>query len=213
MAKVNSFCSVAGCRTKSPHAEDSVVAGLINLCNQPHNMAALVHDALRELGNAACNELAHDQFLAFISRLRQIEEIHFRTLYLLLFATPNERDHILSGAMPNGLRGYYRKINEAVFNGQGDWEAAQAGLYSGEFTVMDNLNEGAHVSYPAMLSARGWTKHPEHRIKLETYQTHLQSRLAKWRYIHQLFNTGKSREHVLEAVKTAYRSVPEHTDD
>ena len=125
--KPNPCCPVHGCNAKQPHTKDKQVSALMFLVEHPEQMASVVHDAIGELGNAACNELNSKHYLAFISRLRQVEELYMRTLCLLVLASPEEQPHIVSGAMPNGLSRYYEAVSPAIFTGQPNWKMFSRG--------------------------------------------------------------------------------------
>ena len=122
--KINPNCSVRGCKATASHLQDKHVKVLMDSTTaRPHVMAAYIADGLAQLGNSACNDLANHNALGFITRQRQIQELHVRGLYLLLIAEAAEQAHMLSGDMPNGLASYYRKVNELIFHKQIDWEA------------------------------------------------------------------------------------------
>jgi hypothetical protein len=201
--KVNPNCSVAGCQTKEPHVQDKHVKDLLELVtNKPHVMAGYIAEGLSQLGNSACNDLANNNALGFIARQRQIQELHIRGLYLLLIAEPPEQAHMLSSDLPNGLSAYYKTVNDLIFHNQTDWEAQKAGLNGDTFTIMKNLHEGAHVSFKALLMAKGFYKHA--MITPETFAAYIKGLLTKYKFIHGAFKSGKTQTEVLDGVQNLF---------
>ena len=82
--------------------------------------------------------------------MRQPEELYFRTLYILFIASDGEIPHILSGDLPNSFSQIYNAVNEAILEGRGEMTEVKPGMVSGEFRMIDNLNDGAHVGFGAM---------------------------------------------------------------
>ena len=122
---------------------------------KPEYLAALVHDAIGKLGDSILRDLQDRNFFAFQSRLRQPEELYIRTLYVLFIATPEELPHIFSSALPNGFTKLYREVNRVIFEGRGPLEVSQPGLNGDPFTPIDTLNQGAHVTFSSIITARG----------------------------------------------------------
>jgi hypothetical protein len=117
---------------------------------------------MAELRNSIDRDLKEGQMLAFLTRLRQPEELYIRTLYALFIPTEKELHHVLSGEMPNSLVGMYNKVNNIVFEGRGLLLVEQPGLGSGtSFSPIDTPNDGAHVSFPAFLTCMGLIKNPQ----------------------------------------------------
>jgi hypothetical protein len=177
----------------------------MRLVERPHLMCDFMGEGLSALGNSACNDLANRNALGFITRQRQIQELYVKSLYLLLLADPNEQAHIVSGDMPNGLAGYYRKVNEMVFSKQDDWEAVRPGLNEDRFTIMDTLNDGAHVSFKSLMMARSYFNRPESVMTPERFAAYIRDRLIKITYMKGMFASGKPREHVLDGVRAMHQ--------
>ena len=208
MAKANlsANCSILRCTTKHPHLENKDVKALmVELTDRPYVMAGYIAEGLAQLGSSACNDLANRNALGFITRQRQIQELHIRGFHLLLIAEPSEQAHMLSGDMPNGLAYYYRTVNKHIFNNQNDWEATTPGLNGGSFTIMETLHEGAHVSFKSLLMARGYFDHPTLAMTPERFAEFVNSLVKKFTYMSGMLKAGKSREHVLGGVQNLYR--------
>src|SRR5439155_18471630 len=115
MKKTNPHCPVSGCKTAKPHANDPVVKGLILEFAPPEKMTMWALAAIVELRESVCRDLKDKKVFAFMTRLRQPEELYIRVLYALFIATEKELHHILSGEMPNGFFGLYPQVNDLVF--------------------------------------------------------------------------------------------------
>src|ERR1039457_2768242 len=142
-SKPNLFCPVPGCSTKAPHKDDFIVQGLLKASRG--DLASWALAGMVELGNSILRDMGENQIFAWLTRLRQPEELYARTLYLLLLANDDEAAHMLSDARPNGFTALYTRVNEKIFGKRGVLNVKQAWLYSGEFTAMDTINHGAHV--------------------------------------------------------------------
>lgn len=70
--------------------------------SDPAKLASWVKTVLDELINSMKQDLEADRIAAYMSRLRQTEELYTRALYVLFVASPEEVAHVLSGDMPNG---------------------------------------------------------------------------------------------------------------
>lgn len=202
--KVNPHCSVMGCRVKTPHRQDRHVDALMRTVEHPHMMCGYVMEGLAQLGNSACNDLANHNALGFLTRQRQIQELYIRTLYLLLLAEPTEQEHMIAGDLPNGLAGYYRRVNEVIYHGQTDWEAATPGLNGDSFTIMDTLHDGAHVSFKSLFMARGYYKQ-ETATTPEQFAEYIKKLIGKLDYMHGMFKADRPREHVLDGMQAMYQ--------
>jgi hypothetical protein len=203
--RINPNCPVQGCAVKHPHRDETHVEALMRVVELPHMMCAYVMDGLAQLGNSACNDLANRNAFGFVTRQRQVQELHLKTLYLLLIAQPAEQAHMVSGDMPNSMVSYYRKVNEVVFHNQTDWEAITPGLNGDSFTIMETLNDGAHVSFKSLLMARGYYDHAELVMTPERFAEYIKKQIAKLNYMHGMFKAGKPRENVLDGVQAMYR--------
>jgi hypothetical protein len=201
----NPYCPVNGCRTKAPHADDDVVKGLIATFAPPEKMTLWAQTAMAELTESICRDLEAKKVFAWLSRLRQPEELYIRILYALFIATEEELHDILSGDMPNGISTMYQKVNELVFEGRGLLQTSRPGLMSGSFRPIDTLNDGAHTSFRAFMTAIGLARNPQYLPPAENYCKHLQTYCRYLNYMHETFTAGKSKEEVLAGVISLHR--------
>jgi hypothetical protein len=203
--KANPHCPVPGCKTTQPHANNPIVKGLIQAFAPPNKMTMWAKTAMGELTHSICRDLDDKKVFAWYSRLRQPEELYFRTLYALFIASEKELHHILSGDIPNSLSGYYEKVNRVVFQGRGLLYASQPGLKFGPFKPIDTLHEGAHASFPAFMACIGFSLHPEWVPPVEKYRKHLDTYYTYLNYMQGMFESGKSKTDVLSAVINMHR--------
>ena len=202
--KVNPHCPVFGCSAKKPHRQERHVDTLMRLVELPQLMCGYVMDGLAQLGNSASNDLANRNALGFLTRQRQIQELYIRTLYLLLLADPAEQMHMVSGAVPNGLGRYYRKVNEGIYHNQTDWEGTITDLNGDTFTIMEHLHDRAHVSFKSLVAARGYYDQ-ELAMTPEHFADYIRKMIATVNYMHGMFEAGKPREHVLDGMQAMYQ--------
>jgi hypothetical protein len=203
--KTNPHCPVNGCRTTAPHAEDPIVKGFIKTFAPPEAMTLWALTAMVELKESICRDLVEKKIFAWHTRLRQPEELYHRILYALFVASEKELHHLLSGDRPNGFAGLYEKVNETVFLGKGLLQVTQPGLTQGTFKPVDILNDGAHVSFRAFMNCIGLSRHPEYLPSPDQYCSHLSRFCDYLNYMHQMFKTGKEKEHVLLGVRNLHR--------
>ena len=70
---------------------------------------------------------------------------------------------------------------------------------------MDTLNDGAHVSYFAVMMARGFQKNPAQVVSVDQYAQYIKSKMTKLKYMHGMFAARKSREDVLDGVTAMHK--------
>jgi hypothetical protein len=206
-ARINPHCPVRGCKTNKAHSDDPIVKVLIREFASPAKLTFWAFQAMEELRDSICRDLADGKLFAWHTPLRQPEELYIRTLYALFIAGEKELHHLLSGEMPNGLSGLYRKVNGVVFEGRGLLQASQPGLNFGAFTPMDTLNEGAHVSFKAFITWVGLAQNAPYLPPdlPDRYHKHLTTYCGYSRHMHELFKAGRPREIVLEAAINLHR--------
>jgi hypothetical protein len=206
--ETNPHCPVAGCEATKPHAEDDVVRGLIKMFAPPAEMASWVCSAIHELAESISRDLEEGRVFAWISRLRQPEELYFRALYAIFIASELELHHIISGAMPNSITPMYKKVNALILEGQGELTSVKPGLMFGTFRPIETLHGGAHTSFSSLFTCISIVHHPDMLPAeyMEKYLGHLKTYCSRLNYISGVFKAGKEKEVVLEAIKQLHRS-------
>lgn len=160
---------------------------------------------MAELRDSVTDDVQKNRLFSWYTRMRQPEELYFRTLYILFLASDDEVPHILSGDLPNSFSQIYKAVNEAILEGRGEMTEVKPGLVSGEFRMIDNLNDGAHVGFGAMQMIVNIAQNPEHRPDLAAYLSHIETYCARINYMRQMFEGGKSKETVRDAVINLHR--------
>jgi hypothetical protein len=205
-SKINPFCAVPGCKTKQRHEDDPVVQGLIGLLTCPGKLIAVVRSAMEELISSLENDLAANRTFAWLTRLRQPEEMYIRMLYVLFVADGCEVLHVLSGSPPNGMSALYKRVNEVVFEGRGELQAKKRGLNFGQFTPMDVLHNAAHGSFQALLTWLSIQSYPGYLKDFpQGYFRHLRTYCRYLAHIEDLFNAGREKGDVLAALTNLHR--------
>jgi hypothetical protein len=209
--KVNPNCPVGGCKAALPHARDPIVEGMIRALASPVDMSLWALRAMAELSESICRDRAENRAFAWYTRLHQPEELYHTTLYALFIASDLELHHLLSGEMPNGFSRLYAGVNEVIYLGRGMLQVEQSGLNQGKFKPTDILNDGAHVSFTAIMNWIGLLQNPQYMQPPEEYYKHLQRYCANLEYIHGMFKAGREKEIVLEGVRNLHRSASDLT--
>jgi hypothetical protein len=202
---VNPFCPVAGCTTNKPHTADFLVKALVDRFSAPDKCLRWVLAGMAELRDSVTDDVQKNRLFSWYTRMRQPEEFYFRTLYILFLASDDEVPHILSGDLPNSFSQIYKAVNEAILEGRGEMTEVKPGLLSGEFRMIDNLNDGAHVGFGAMQMIVNIAQNPEHMPDLAAYLSHIETYCARINYMCQMFEGGKSKEIVRDAVINLHR--------
>lgn len=196
--EIQPVCPVRGCNAASPHTEDAVVAGLMKVFSPSHSLAYWSLASMSDLRDSIISDIQAGRHFAWQTRLRQVEEIYFRALYCLFIATDKELPHVFAGAMPNSAMPMYRKVNELILKGRGEWEKPHPGQSSGQFTPASILHSSAHASYVAMYTAISYHRLAKSEVRVDDgYIKHLNTYCDRLEYMHNMFKAGKDKETVL----------------
>jgi len=157
-----------------------------------------------DLRDSIIRDIEEGRVFAWQTRVRQVEELYFKTLYCTFFATPEELPHIFSGAMPNSPMPFYRKVNEEVLKGNGQLEVPQ--IPSSDETPAKVLHSAAHASYRAIFLAVSISRFPDQKAELQNqYITHLNAYCDRLQYMHRMFAAGRDKHIVQEAFTNMHR--------
>jgi hypothetical protein len=201
----NPFCPVAGCKTKAPHIDDPIVAGMMREFSQPERLTQWSLAAMVDLRESIIADIQANRAFAWQTRLRQVEEIYIRALYVLFVAKDDELPHIFSGATPNSVTELYRKVNPLVFEGRGEWEIRKPGESFLQFTPLEILHSSGHASFGAILTAISFIRSPETALNVEGYVKHLDTYCVRLDYMHNMFKADKSKGDVLGGMIAMHR--------
>lgn len=203
--KQNLHCPVAGCGATQPHLLDPLVASLMKAYDDPKQLAGWAAAGMNELVGSFLQDMEAGRVFAWLTRLRQIEELYVRAIYTLLLADKLEVPHLLSNAMPNGFSLLYKEVNDLVFEGRGKLTDLTPGLSFGSFTPMETINQGAHVFFASMLTVIGINSLPLEERNLDGYKKHLDTYLIRLDYMRMMFQDGRSRDQVFEVLRMMHK--------
>jgi hypothetical protein len=183
---------VNGCQTTQPHEDDPIVKTLLTFTSHPQVYLSLVKDALKELRESIVDDHGKGRSLSWLSRIRLIQELYFRSLYLLFVVSPEEVPHVLSGDYPNSFSKIYSRVNDEILLGQGILQKRFGDKVLGEVVPMKFLNIGAHASYTLLLAL---DSEGEDRTDVNDYlEKYLDEYLNNIHVIGKLFVTGADKK-------------------
>jgi hypothetical protein len=84
---LNPHCPISGCQTKQPHVADPLVKALADRFAAPDKCLSWVLAGMTELRDSVTDDVLKHRLFSWYSRMRQPEELYFRTLYILFLAT------------------------------------------------------------------------------------------------------------------------------
>jgi hypothetical protein len=182
------------------------VGGLLQKFSEPAELALWAKTGIAELTNSLTEDVSKKKAFTYLTRLRQVEELYHRTLYMLLIAERTEMPHILSGEQPNTFATMWREVNRVVLEGRGTLETSQVGLNGEEFTGMSILHNSAHASLSTMATSVGIVRNPGDLAEIA--KKHLPHRKRFWAYLNYMegmFRDGKAKTSVLSGVKKIHK--------
>jgi hypothetical protein len=142
-------------------------------------------------------DIADGRIFGWYTRMRQVEELYFKTLYILFLASNDEATHILSGQMPNSFSVIYDKVNNAIMGGRAALKQVMPGLVEGEFRMFEIINDAAHVGFGAMQMVVNLNENPESLSFLPNYMKHVENYIIRINYMRQMFEGGKDKATVM----------------
>lgn len=203
----NPNCVVTGCRATAPHTDDPIVRALMTL--QPKDLADLTVQALSELKASVETDLQAGRTYAWMSRLRQPDELYMRCIYAILLAPNEELPHIFSGDTPNGFDFIYGRVNAAIFDGRGELQETKPGLTFGNFTPMKTIHNATHGSFQSLITWQSSKKHPEYLVgKPEGFIKHIETYRTYLDHVGRLFAAGRTKEVALTALRNMHTPLP-----
>lgn len=186
----NPHCPVNRCQTARPHADDFLVKAMLAYTDHPQVYLHWVKKALIELRESMVDDHSKGRLISWLSRIRLVQELYIRTLYLLFVAAPDEVPHVLSGEFPNSFSYIYGRVDDEILLGQGILNKRVGDKVLGEVVPMKYLNIGAHVGYPMLLVMDNEEAQSEIKDYLEKY---LDAYLENIQVIGTLFVDGVDR--------------------
>jgi hypothetical protein len=150
-------------------------------------------------------DISDGRIFGWYTRMRQVEELYFKTLYILFLASNDEAIHILSGQMPNSFSVIYDKVNNAIMGGRAALKQTMPGLVEGEFCMFEIINDAAHVGFGAMQMVINLNESSESLSFLPNYMKHVENYIIRINYMRQMFEGGKDKKTVMEGMINIHR--------
>jgi hypothetical protein len=203
----NPHCPVRGCKTRAPHASDRTVADFIKILADPTRLTLFARAGMAQLLISMEPDWNGKRQFAWFCRIRQTEELFYKALYALFFASERELHHIISGEQPNSLIPYYRTVNDELYAGRGKLTEPLPGLSPDSIlsTAVEVLHSGAHTAFSALLTGYAFATNKN----LEPYVGQLHQKIAtnvdRIDWVHRLFAKGLSKDEVLRKYKNDRR--------
>jgi hypothetical protein len=201
----NPHCSVPGCRAKRPHAENPIVKMLLDMCSDPVIFTNLIKSCIYELLNSLTDDANKGRVLAYFTRLRQSEELYYRTLYVLFIAGQDELPHIFSGKRPNSFSEMWRKVNQVILEGRGTIETKLPDQDGEESSPLEMMHNTAHVSFGTIITCSGIADHADRDQIIGKHLAHMDRLLAYLDHMTGLFKAGRTKSLVQEVVTKLHR--------
>ena len=202
--KVTPHCPVAGCRVSQPHTDDPLIKALVLRYTGPDKLLGWVQVSLSQIHDSILDDFKNNRHFGWLTRLRQIEELYFRTLYILFLIPDEEVPHWLSGDPPNSLTKIYEAVNQKILMGRGKLIDRQTGKGLGQFTPMSLLHSGGHANYKAMQHVVAFEL-AQVVPNIEPYLTHVKTYIDRIDYMKKLFEAGRDKQTVKEAITNLHR--------
>lgn len=199
-------CPVNGCETKRPHNDDPLTKMLVQKFSEPGRWLGWVRDSLGEFRDSMIDDRRRSRVLGWYTRIRQVEELYFRTLYILFLAADEEIPHILSGEPPNSFNSIYQKVNDEILLGVGNLSDGRYTLLYGQFTPMELINSGAHVDFRTMLLN---AQKSLHFVDIESYLRHVHVYINRIEEMRKLFEAGKDKLTVQKRIAKSHKREAE----
>jgi hypothetical protein len=204
---MNLHCPVNGCKTQQPHTDDPIVQALRQM--PPKELTDLVRAAMAELLESFKNDAQNNRTFAWMTRLRQVDELYMRTVYILLLAKDEEIPHVLSGDTPNGFDFIYAAFNRAVLDGRGELKETKPGFKFGTFTPMKTIHNATHVSFQTLITWRSSKQYPESVQGFpEKYVGHVEKCRLYLDQVGKLLGAGRDKSLVLKVLRNMHSPIP-----
>jgi hypothetical protein len=203
---VNPPCPVKGCRVQHPHTDDPLIRALVLRYTEPDKLLGWAQVSLGQIHDSIIDDYRQNRHFGWITRLRQIEELYFRTLYITFLIPDNEIPHWLSGAPPNSLTAIYKEVNEKILKGKGKLTDVQTGTGLGQFTPMNFLHSGGHANYKAMQHVAAFEL-AKIVPSIEPFLKHVQTYIDRIDHMRKMFEAGRDKKTVQRAIVNMHRPL------
>ncbi len=203
MPKVNPHCRGIGCMSDKLYIDNPMVGSMLAFANTSQVYLWWVKNTLLELRDSMVDDGKKGRRASWLSRIRLVEELYYRTLYLLFVAAPDEVPHVLSGAPPNSISIIYDRVTDELFGGSREMKKGLGGPSSP--STLELLHIGAHGAYP-MLYLLHLDKETEPGLD-QYLSTVLDVSLEKVQKIGEMFVEGRTIQEVKDKVIAMHHIV------
>lgn len=199
----NPHCPVRGCKTKAPHASDPTVSNFIKIFEDPVRLTLFARTGMAQLLISMRQDWEGKRQFAWFCRIRQTEELLYKTLYAVFFAPEKELHHMMSGDPPNSIIPYYTRVNIELYGGRGKLTEELPGLPSGSVlnTAMEVMHSGAHTAFSALLSGYAFATNANLKPYVEKLHWKIETNVGRIDWVHRLFAEGLTKAEVLDKFK------------
>jgi hypothetical protein len=202
-AKPAPACPVKGCKAKTPHTADPVVKSLVDQFNRADKLLDWVLSSLTEIRNSIIDDVEHHRHFAWITRLRQVEELYYRALYLLFVAPGGAVPHVISCDPPNSFTQIYDEVNQKLLQNGGAF-TSQSLHGAGFGTPMEWLHGSGHADYKTMrivsfLQAAG-SDRVRNIVQFEEVFRHIDAHIRRTGQMREMFATGRKKKDVRKKI-------------
>ena len=172
----------------------------------PGQLSRMDERCIAEIINSVVDDLNDGRYFAYLTRWRQPEELYCRAVYVLFVVAADEIPHVISCEAPNNFSDLWKKVNSAVFGGNGTLMQPLRSLNGEEFTVINTLHQNAHGSYATMLTVISLVQlNGVDPAQMQKHVRHWMRLCDFLNYMEGMFKAGKKREHVLAGVRNISR--------
>ena len=107
-------CLVEHCRATRPHTDDPRVRELHRRYTETDNLIGWVRQSLIQIHDSMVDDYNHGRLFAWTTQIRHVEELYYRTLYVVFLIPQEQVPHWLSGEPPNSINRMYKDVNEKI---------------------------------------------------------------------------------------------------
>jgi hypothetical protein len=176
----------------------------------PQEIIALVRDALEEVRNSLQDDIRGGRTFPWFTRMRHVEELYMRCIYVVLLAPDEEVPHIFSGETPNSFDFIYEQFNKKVLDGKGMVSETKPGLTFGHVTPMKTVHNAAHGSFQTLLTWKASKVYPREKLSdlSQRYIQHIETYRSYLHHSGQLFAAGRDKGVALQALRNMHSPLP-----
>jgi hypothetical protein len=170
-------------------------------------MTAFARKGLGQLLVSMLQDWEGQRHFAWFCRIRQTEELFYKTLYAVFFASEKELHHMLSGALPNSFVPYYTKVNKDLHAGMGTLTEKLPGLPKNSVlsSALEVIHSGAHTAFSALITGYAFATNKKLHPDAEKLHSKIARNVDRLDWMHRLFVKGATKQEVLDKFKNHHK--------